>query len=156
MQSRSTAKSRKRYDGKAGRQCGVRSIPFTVLNDFLTMSVKDIKRSLRKALLEDGPMEQELYEYDLEETLDFMRGSMAEDDDDFIFSITEANGDVAMVLIERNGDLHINEKARERLKALWPVAYQSNIEMFIPSFADQLEEGEMPLNGVKVVGRDTL
>jgi hypothetical protein len=114
------------------------------------MTAKSIERALQDALIGNGPMKRELYEADLEESLDFLKASMAEDGDDYIFAITENKGDVAMVLVESSGEVHINEGARERLQAFWPRSYQSNIEMFIPSFADQLEEGEIPINGVKV------
>jgi hypothetical protein len=57
-----------------------------------------------------------------------------------------------MVLIEKSGQIHINERAREKLKALWPAAYESNMEKLIPAFAKQLNKGEIPINGVKTVG----
>jgi len=56
-----------------------------------------------------------------------------------------------MVLIEKSGQVHINEQARERLKALWPAAYESNMKRLIPAFAEQLRGGEIPVNGVKTV-----
>lgn len=42
-----------------------------------------------------------------------------------------------MVLIEKSGQVYINEQARERLQALWPIAYKSNIQKLIPVFAQQ-------------------
>ena len=56
-----------------------------------------------------------------------------------------------MVLIEKSGQVYINEQARERLQALWPMAYKSNIQKLIPVFAQQLHEGELPINGVKTI-----
>src|SRR5690606_8941096 len=47
------------------------------------------------------------------------------------------------------GHVYINEQAREKLKALWPAAYESNMRRLIPVFAMQLNEGEIPINGVK-------
>ena len=78
--------------------------------------------------------------------------SLAKDNNDYIFAVTENSGQVAMVLIEKSGQVHINERAREKLKALWPAAYESNMEKLIPAFAKQLNEGEIPINGVKTVG----
>jgi hypothetical protein len=115
------------------------------------MPKKSTKKWLEQALLHDGEMCQELYEFELEEMLDDLKSSMAEDKDDFIFAVTENRGDVAMVLIEKSGKVHINEQARERLKALWPAAYESNLKKLIPAFAALLSGGEIPVNGVKIV-----
>jgi len=94
-------------------------------------------------------MSQALYEYELAEQLDDLRVSMQKDNDDYIFTVTENRGHVAMVLVEKSGDVYVNEQAREKLKALWPVAYESNIHKLIPTFAQQLHSGELPINGVK-------
>ncbi|NJN82782.1 MAG: hypothetical protein HC802_11245 [Caldilineaceae bacterium] len=75
---------------------------------------------------------------------------MATDADDYIFAVTENRGYVAMVLIERSGELYINEEAREKLKLLWPAAYETNMKLFIPRFAGELARGVIPINGVKV------
>jgi hypothetical protein len=65
------------------------------------------------------------------------------------FTVIENRGHVAMVLIEKTGRLQINEQAREKLKAFWPAAYESNMNTLIPAFAQQLHAGELPINGVK-------
>jgi len=116
------------------------------------MTIKNTKKLLERALLKGGQMRRALYEYELEPLLDELNSSMTEDNDDYIFAVTENGGDVAMVLIEKSGQAHINEQARERLKALWPAAYESNMRMLIPAFAEELNEGEIPINGVKTVG----
>ena len=94
-------------------------------------------------------MHYRLYEYELEELLDELKSSLAKDKDDYIFSVTENSGHVAMVLIENSGQVHINEEAREKLKAFWPATYESNMKKLIPLFAKQLNAGELPINGVK-------
>ncbi len=106
---------------------------------------------MKQTLLDDGEMQYELYKYELEELLDEWKASMAKDDDDYIFAVTENSGRVAMILIEKSGEVHINEQARERLKALWPAAYENNMNKLIPAFAEQLNEGEIPVSGVKTV-----
>lgn len=115
------------------------------------MRKKSTEKLLEKALLHGGEMQRDLYEYELEEMLDELKSSMTQDKDDYIFAVTENDGDVAMVLIEKSGQGHINEQARERLKAMWPAAYESNMKKLIPAFAEQLSEGEIPVNGVKTV-----
>lgn len=110
-----------------------------------------IKELLEQALLYDGEMSYALYEHELEGVLDEFRASLIKDKDDFIFTVTENRGHVAMVLIEKSGQIHINEQAREKLKALWPAAYEINLRRFIPDFAKQLSKNELPINGVKIV-----
>lgn len=116
------------------------------------MSIKKIEGLLKQTLLQEGEMHQGLYEYELEELIDDLKQSMAKDKDDYIFAVTENSGEVAMILIEKSGQVHINEQAREKLKALWPAAYTSNMKELIPDFARQLNEGEIPINGVKQLG----
>ena len=115
------------------------------------MTAKKIEKLLKQALIHDGEMHHQLYEYELEEFLDELKSSLRKDKDDYIFSVTENSGHVAMVLIESSGQVHINEEAREELKAYWPAAYESNMKKLIPFFAKQLSAGELPINGVKTV-----
>ena len=113
------------------------------------MSARRIEKLLRQALLHDGEMQRALYDHELAEVVEELKHSLAQDNDDYIFTVTENRGHVAMVLIEKTGQIHINEQAREKLKAFWPVAYERNMKTFIPAFAEQLEAGELPINGVK-------
>lgn len=117
------------------------------------MTAKNIKRFLEQTLLHDGAMQYGLYEYELKERLDELAASLAADQDDYIFAVTENSGQVAMVLIEKSGCVHINEQAREKLRVLWPAAYASNMQQLIPVFAKQLHAGEIPINGVKTIDR---
>jgi len=113
------------------------------------MTAKKIEQLLEKALLKDGEMAYGLYEFEFEEELDELKASLAEDNDDYLFSVTENRGDIAMVLIEKSGQVHVNEQAREKLKAFWQSAYAGNMKKLIPDFAEQLSAGELPINGVK-------
>ena len=117
------------------------------------MTAKNIEKRLEQTLLHDGAMRYGLYEYELEELLDELKSSLVADQDDYIFAVTENSGHVAVVLIEQSGQVHINEQAREKLRALWPAAYASNMQKLIPMFAKQLHAGELPINGVKMDGQ---
>jgi len=116
------------------------------------MTAKNIAKLLEQTLIHDDAMQYGLYTYELEEVLDELKSSLAHDQDDYIFAVTENSGHVAMVLIEQSGHVYINEQAREKLKALWPAAYESNMKQLIPVFAQQLDEGALPINGVKQRG----
>ena len=108
------------------------------------MTAKNIERLLEQAFLHDGAMQYGLYEYELAELLDELTASLAADQDGYIFAVTENSGHVAMVLIERSGQVHINEQAREKLRALWPATYASNMQQLIPAFASNCTQGNSP------------
>ncbi len=128
-------------------------------NKKMKITIKDFKKLLENVLLKDGKMEYALYEYQLEDLLDDFKESLLEDNDDFLFAITTHKNygtqheDTAMVLIEPSGTVHINELARDKLKAVWKGAYEGNMKKIIPGFAKQLYEGEIPVNGVKTALR---
>jgi hypothetical protein len=115
------------------------------------MTVKQITMRLEQTLLRDGELSYELYKDELEQFVDELKSSMTHDRDDYIFAVLEDGGQVAMVLVEQSGHVHSNEQARDKLKALWPAAYASNLQKLIPAFANQLNQGELPINGVKTV-----
>ena len=118
------------------------------------MSAKNIiKRQLEKALLNDGEMHYSLYEYELEELLEHLKSSLKKDKDELIFAVTENNNHVAMVLIECSGRVYINESARDKLKKFWKKAYLINIKKLIPVFVKQLNDSQIPINGVKTAGK---
>ncbi|MGV2434051.1 MAG UNVERIFIED_CONTAM: hypothetical protein LVT10_03395 [Anaerolineae bacterium] len=79
------------------------------------MKQKKIANTLRKALLEDGKMERTLYEYELEEHIDYWYEGLKSHREQFVFAITENTGHVAMVLITPDKTIYVNEEAREKL-----------------------------------------
>jgi hypothetical protein len=112
------------------------------------MSADIIAKNLIDALLNDGPMSAELFEDGLMPNIKEFRASMEKDGDDFVFVIAEREGAVAMVLLEPGEKTFVNGDARERLKALWPRSYGNNMEVMIPEFADDIENGELAIVGV--------
>lgn len=53
--------------------------------------------------------------------------------------------------MEKSGAIYVNEPARDRLKELWDKAYLPNMKKLIPMFAQQLQQEELPVTGVKLV-----
>jgi hydroxylamine reductase (hybrid-cluster protein) len=115
----------------------------------MQMTENQLKKLLAKTLLRDGVMHYSLYEYELEESLEEFKSSLEADQDDYIFSVTENSGHIAMVLIDKSGQVYINEHAREKLRTVWKNAYKHNMRLLIPTFARQLHGGVLPINGVK-------
>lgn len=114
------------------------------------MRKKTIEKNLKKALLEDGPLAQALFEYELEEHIEEYLESKHADNDNYIVAVTEHTNDVAMVLIDENDNVHVNEGARAMLKKLWRKAYKKNLQLLIPDMAAQLDAGYLWFTGVKV------
>ncbi len=109
---------------------------------------KQIEINLHKALLLEGAMEHGLYEFELMEHLDYWKKGLIKDKEDFVFVLTENNGDIAMVLITHE-ELFINEKARQQLRLHWKGAYEKNFELMLPSMAKGLSDGILSVTGVK-------
>ena len=110
--------------------------------------------ALRKALLEDGEMSYDLYEFEMEYFLDDWQGEMDFDKDDFVFVFDENEGDVAMVAISKDDELYVNGEARDKLKSLWNENYTKNIDEFMPFFLERLSIGIFPLIGVNYVNSE--
>ena len=117
----------------------------------IQMTENQLKKLLAKTLLRDGVMHYSLYEYELEESLEEFKLSLDADQDDYIFAVTENSGHIAMVLIDKSGEVYINEQARDKLQTVCQDAYDRNIRLLIPTFARQLHSGVLPINGVKRV-----
>jgi hypothetical protein len=112
---------------------------------------KKIESLLRKALLEEGKMEYSLYEYELEEHIDYWYDGLKADRDDFVFAVTENSGHVAMVLIMPDKTVLVNETARAKLSEFWQSNYSTNLKRLIPTMADELANDSLFVNGVKTV-----
>lgn len=112
---------------------------------------KAIQTSLHRALILDGPMSLALYAHELREHVAYWRKGMRRDKDDFLFVATEHSGEVAMLFLTKKGELFINEDARQQLQLAWkaPGVYVGNMMLMIPAMAQQLEQGEIWVTGVK-------
>jgi exoribonuclease II len=115
------------------------------------MRTKEIKKLLRAALLQDGKMDYGLYEYDMEEHIDYWYAGLQQDQDEFVFAVNENTGHVAMVLITPDKTVYINEEACAKLKAIWSQAYQPNMKRLIPMMAEELAHDIMSVTGVKTI-----
>ena len=83
------------------------------------MSKKMINRNLENALIHNREMVLSLYEHELKELISELKDSLNKDNDEYLFAVTENNNDVAMILIDKQEKIYINEDARNKLKTLW-------------------------------------
>jgi hypothetical protein len=116
-----------------------------------TVRTKQIAHLLRLALVEGGQLHRSLYEYELEEHIDYWYAGLKADKDEFVFVVTENTGHVAMALIMPDKTLYINEEARAKLMEFWPQTYRTNLIRLIPKMAADLASGHIAVNGVKTV-----
>lgn len=110
---------------------------------------KRIKNILYKALLLNGKMEKALYEWELEEHIEYWKRGMKKDNEEFVFVVTEKDGDVAMLLITKKNKLFINEKARAQLQLYWKSNYEKNIEYLLSAMVKDLSNGILSVTGVR-------
>jgi hypothetical protein len=114
------------------------------------MSKMTTEKYLVRALLDDGAMSKSLFEEELQDQMDEFLKSRQEDGDDFFFAITERDNQVAMLLIDRDDKVHVNEEARAVLKTYWQKSvYEHNLLILIPQMVDELSEGYYFVTGVK-------
>ena len=115
------------------------------------MSKKKTENLLKKVLLLNGRMSDGLYEYELEEHIDYWYEGLINDQEEFVFIVTENSGDVAMALITTDKTVYINEEAKQKLLELWSKSYLYNMKILIPQMVDDLNNGIISVNGVKTV-----
>lgn len=114
------------------------------------MSKMTTEKYLVRALLDDGAMSKSLFEYELQEQIVEFLKSKQEDQDDFFFAITERDNQVAMLLIDGDDKVHVNEEARAVLRSFWQKSvYEHNMLILIPQIVDELSEGYYFVTGVK-------
>ncbi|MBI3231458.1 MAG: hypothetical protein HYZ51_00015 [Candidatus Doudnabacteria bacterium] len=106
-----------------------------------------ITSCLYNALILDEKMEYRLYEYEIEDLLPIWKEELITDPKEFIFVVTVNMGDVAMVLLTKNGEIFINEDARDKLKAIWKKHYTNSIKTLLPTMVKKLMNDELPVIG---------
>ncbi len=92
------------------------------------MSKRTIADNLKRVLLDDAPFTLALFDYELREHIEEYLQSKHTDHDRYFFAITEHTNDVAMLLIDEQDTVHINEDARAVLRTLWRDAYPNRGE----------------------------
>ncbi len=114
------------------------------------MSKLTTEKYLVRALLDDGAMSKALFEDELQDQTDEFLKSKQEDGDDYFFAITERDNQVAMLLIDGDDKVHVNEEARAVLMSFWQKSvYDDNILMLLPQMVEELNEGYYFVTGVK-------
>lgn len=106
---------------------------------------------LRKSLLEGGYLSRVVYENQLEDSIDRWHIGLQISGEEFLFAVAERSEEIALVLIESNKRLYINEAARAKLAEIWTIGYSTCMENLIPLLAEDLAEGVTSVTGVQHV-----
>lgn len=113
----------------------------------MSTRVREIANALRKALLKDGDMELSLYKSKLEEHVDEWYEGLKDDCESFVFVVTENSGDIAMIMIDQNKTVYVNEEARAKLSESWMKNYIKNIKLLISRMADDIDYASISIIG---------
>ena len=117
------------------------------------MSKRTIKKSLKKALLEGGVFEQELFDLKLKVHIEEFTESKKKDKDEYFFAITENKNDIAMLFIDDEDKVHANENARALLEKVWGKFYKFNIRRMLSDMAVELDKSYLFFAGIKIAGK---
>ncbi len=114
------------------------------------MSKLTTEKYLVRALLNNGVMSKALFEEELLDQLDEFMKSKKEDGDDLFFVVTERDNHVAMLLIDEDDTVHVNEEARAVLKAHWKKSvYEETILELLPQMVEELDAGYYFVTGLQ-------
>ncbi len=116
------------------------------------MGTREISSTLRKALLKgENNMSLALYQDKMAEHIDEWYEGLKADREDILFVITEMAGEIAMVLIDKDRNIYVNEESKEYLLKIWTKNYPKNMKFLIPGIADHINEAVFSITGVSVI-----
>lgn len=115
------------------------------------MKKETTKDALIQTLLFHGEMCDDLYDFELKEHIAYWKKGLKEDNEEFVFAVTEREGNVAMLLITKGNKLFVNEAAREKLILLWAKSYVSNITQMLPMMVHEISNEIISVTGVKTI-----
>ncbi len=114
------------------------------------MSKLTTEKYLVRALLDNGVMSKALFEEELQDQMEEFMKSKKEDQDDFFFAITERDNQVAMLLIDEDDNVHVNQEARAVLQAHWQKSvYEETMLELIPQMVEELDAGYYFVTGLQ-------
>ncbi|PZO40507.1 MAG: hypothetical protein DCF19_11430 [Pseudanabaena frigida] len=116
----------------------------------MSTRIREISNGLRKALLQGESMELSLYKSKLEGHIDEWYEELTADRGDFVFIVTEQAFSVAMITIDKDKNIHINEEAREQLSKIWAKNYIKNLKFLLPKMAEHINEYGLSITGITI------
>jgi len=94
-----------------------------------------------------------LYQEKLEEHIDEWYEELKSDREHFAFVVTEKDGDVAMLIMDQDKNIYVNEDARTKIAEIWGKNYTNNTNLLLPDMIDRIDEYGLAIDGIVVVNR---
>ena len=117
------------------------------------MRTREISSALRKVFLKGASMSLALYQEKLEEHIDEWYEELKSDREHFAFVVTEKDGDVAMLIMDQDKNIYVNEDARTKIAEIWGKNYTNNTNLLLPDMIDRIDEYGLAIDGIVVVNR---
>jgi hypothetical protein len=115
-----------------------------------------IETHLRAALNERKPLSLDLYVEALAPHESALVASLNDDADDTLLCVlVDEKNDAAMLVIDWDSNIYRNEKALEKLKAIWRQSFERNVEFLLPVFSSQIMQRNLGVAGLKWIPEPT-
>ncbi|MBD2175679.1 hypothetical protein H6F42_01935 [Pseudanabaena sp. FACHB-1998] len=114
------------------------------------MRIREISKALRKALLQEGSMDTALYQDKLSGHVEEWYEELMADEGSFVFVIAEREENIAMVMIDKDKNILMNEAGREKLAKVWAKNYVKNTKFLISDLADRINEYGLAITGITI------
>jgi hypothetical protein len=136
-------------------KCGLRYPIFNKkFNKNKFMRTREISSALRKVFLKGGSMSLSLYQKELAEHIDEWYEELKQDQENLAYVVTEKDGDVAMLIIDQDKNIYVNEDARAKLAVVWAKNYINNMNLLLPSIVDRIDEYGLAIDGIMIMKRN--
>lgn len=112
-------------------------------------SKRTIAKDLHAALSADKKLSLDLYVEVLVDHEDALKASLDRDADDALLCMLADDGNVAMLLIDWQGAIHRNDKALEKLRAMWQSSFDVNCKTNVPIFSEHISQRNLGVAGIK-------
>lgn len=74
---------------------------------------------------------------------------MNDDADDALLCVLADDVRVAMLVLDWDGSLYRNENALAKLKAMWRLSFDANVERLLPVFTEHIAKKNLGVAGIK-------
>lgn len=110
---------------------------------------RGVSSDLSSALAGTLPLSTELYVTALADHETALAASLDKDADDALLCMLAAEDQVAMMVIDWDGSVYRNERALDKLRAMWPISLDANAKVLVPVFYEHISQKNLGVAGIK-------
>jgi hypothetical protein len=114
------------------------------------MRIREISKALRIAMLQEGSMDTSLYQDILSGHVEEWYEELIAEQGDCVFVIAERDENIAMVMIDKDKNILMNESGRAQLTKIWMKNYVKNMKFLLPNLADRIDEYGFAITGITI------